>query len=355
MARVRKLGFIKRTTFRSTGSDTGAALILALLMISILIVLVLETLRAAQVEEGGVRFFQDSLQAEALAKSGVNLVVAALVQDLEDNEVDHPGETWALALEPDNLPAPLGDWGALEGEVLDETGKFPINSLVDENNTLRLPLKQVLENLLTSAPFSLEVEEAESLIFAFKDWLDNDSETSGEFGAETDHYDNLESGYQCRNGPLNTLAELQLIRGVTPSLYYGEDGNPGLKDLLTVHGDGMININTAGPLILQALVGPAVSRDTAASWAENVIDYRTEPLHWDFLEESDWYRNRMAGYNDINVQAELITVRSSHFAVKIRGKVGVGNKSVFAYLERKKSAHEGQEQVSVTVKFWQVI
>jgi hypothetical protein len=77
-------------------------------------------------------------------------------------------------------------------------------------------------------------------------------------------------------------------------------------------------------------------------------------MHWDFLSESDWYRNRMAGYNDISLPVELITTQSMHFTVQMTGKVGVGRKSIFAYLERLKSEKEGQSQVSVSIRYWEV-
>ena len=44
----------------------GVALVLVLLMVSILVVLVLETVRAMQVEGASSRHFKDSLQAEGL-------------------------------------------------------------------------------------------------------------------------------------------------------------------------------------------------------------------------------------------------------------------------------------------------
>jgi general secretion pathway protein K len=339
--------------------ETGAALILVLLMISILTVLVLETMRAMQVEEAGARYFQEGFKAEALAKSGVNLAMALLAIDaemaLEDqqSDVDHVGETWALLPQSDSLPTTLPDAGTLEGKVLDESGKFPINFLVDDKGALRPAYGQVLEKLLTNAPFSMEPEEADGLLMAIKDWLDKDDEPSGEFGAEADYYQGLETPYPCKNGSMTSLAELQLIRGMESSLYFGKKGEPGLKDLLTIHSDGKVNVNTAGSLVLQALVSPSAAQETAAEWAESVTSYRDEEMHRDFLIEPDWYRNRMVGFNDISLAAELIKVRSSHFSVQMTGIVGAGSKSIFAYLERQKPNEEGEKGVRVLVRFWQ--
>jgi len=225
----------------------GAALILVLLMVSILVVLVLETMRAMQVEGASARHFQDSLQAEGVAKSGVNLAISLLANDLAENEVDHLGEPWARVTEPDALPVPLPENGTLEGKVEDEAGKFPINFLVDKDGQPQDIYQKILTAMLTNNPFQLEEEEAQGLVNAITDWLDKDDETTGELGAETDYYKQLENPYECKNGPLTSLAELQLVRGMTEALYFGAEENPGLRDLLTVYSNGKININTAEP------------------------------------------------------------------------------------------------------------
>jgi general secretion pathway protein K len=199
----------------------------------------------------------------------------------------------------------------------------------------------------------MDPEEASALVMAIKDWLDKDDEPSGEFGAEADYYQNLETPYQCKNDLMSSLAELQLIRGMDEALYFGEQGGPGLKDLLTIYSDGKINVNTAGSLVLQALVSEEKDLETAAEWAESLIAYREEPFHWEFLIESDWYRNRMAGFDDISLPADIVTVRSSYFSVQMTGNTAAGSKSVFAYLQRQEPQEE-EEPVKILVRFWQV-
>ena len=62
------------------------------------------------------------------------------------------------------------------------------------------------------------------LVQAIRDFIDVDLVARPE-GAEQDFYDSLPRGYAVRNGPLNTVEELLLVRGFTPSLLYGEDLN----------------------------------------------------------------------------------------------------------------------------------
>src|SRR5690606_37078893 len=56
------------------------------------------------------------------------------------------------------------------------------------------------------------------------DWLDADDEPRP-LGAEIDYYSGLSPAYACKNGPLETVEELLLVRGVTPRLLFGMDVN----------------------------------------------------------------------------------------------------------------------------------
>jgi DNA uptake protein ComE-like DNA-binding protein len=75
---------------------------------------------------------------------------------------------------------------------------------------------------------------------------------------ESSYYSSLPNPYQAKNGPLNSLDELLLVKGVTPYLLYGGDTNRngvqdageqdatrGLADFLTVYGRE-INVSSAG-------------------------------------------------------------------------------------------------------------
>jgi hypothetical protein len=70
---------------------------------------------------------------------------------------------------------------------------------------------------------------------AILDWMDPDDEPR-EFGCEVEYYSGLEPPYGAKNGPLDTIEELLLVRGVTPQLLFGVDvnrnGNLDEKELL---------------------------------------------------------------------------------------------------------------------------
>ena len=64
----------------------------------------------------------------------------------------------------------------------------------------------------------------EDVADAILDWLDADDEPR-EFGAEVDYYSMLPTPYMPTNGPLQSVEELLLVRGVTPELLFGFDRN----------------------------------------------------------------------------------------------------------------------------------
>jgi general secretion pathway protein K len=146
--------------------------------------------------------------------------------------------------------------------VTDEGGKLNLNQ-VDE-----AALRQALANL----GFALEFTE--TLADAILDWRDADSLVRLH-GAESDRYLALPVPYPAKDGPFDTLAELLLVRGVTPALFYGRNGGPALRELFTVYhavsgGTGTVNLLTAGPLVLQAVLGVDAAR------AQELVRQRAE-------------------------------------------------------------------------------
>lgn len=65
----------------------------------------------------------------------------------------------------------------------------------------------------------------EEVADAILDWLDEDDEPRP-YGAEfTDYYSQLQPAYKPANGPINSIEQLLLVRGVTPELLFGYDEN----------------------------------------------------------------------------------------------------------------------------------
>lgn len=95
------------------------------------------------------------------------------------------------------------------------------------------------------------------------DWRDADSRVNAD-GAEASFYAALERPYPCRNGPLASVEEVLLIRGVTPAMF------ERIKDRVTVWGDGKVNLNTVSKETL-------IDLGFSAAAAESVAAFRAGP------------------------------------------------------------------------------
>lgn len=108
---------------------------------------------------------------------------------------------------------------------------------------------------------------------AIIDWRDPDSDVSLG-GAEGAYYQSLPNPYPCRNGPFQSVAELMLVKGMTPDLYRE------IKNKFTVQGAGLVNINTAPRDVLgflglsTALVGKVVTYRKGPDGLDGTADDR---------------------------------------------------------------------------------
>lgn len=160
------------------------------------------------------------------------------------------------------VPDGSGGFAQRFGCVTDESGRLNINTLIAADKS-----GQVLYDALMKLP-NMTADLADAIV----DWVDEDDDAR-ESGAESDYYLGLGQPYRAKNGPLNSLEELLLVRGMTPQILFGNDRNRnglpdddpnagsfdrGLIDLLTVYGrelniaaDGSlrININEADDLV----------------------------------------------------------------------------------------------------------
>jgi len=66
-----------------------------------------------------------------------------------------------------------------------------------------------------------------------------------------------------------TVSETLLVKGMTREIYEGGNGIPGMKDLITIYGDGRINLRYASVDVVQSL-----SENITREGAESLIEQR---------------------------------------------------------------------------------
>src|SRR3990172_9408115 len=223
--------------------ERGMALVLTLLVLVLLVTAVLEFDRSTRTMVKAAGNFRDGMKAFHLGRSGIAAAQALLKDDL----VRHGGrddltELWATPLPP----FPLGD-GTVAAWIQDEGGKINVNTLVTPSGTKpSVPLQiEQLKRLFRLK--GLDPAPVDAIV----DWLDRD-EIEEPSGAESAYYERLDRPYRCRNGRMDTLAELHLVKGISDEVYRA------ISPYLTVYenkfgGDNKINVNTADPLVLRTL------------------------------------------------------------------------------------------------------
>jgi general secretion pathway protein K len=209
--------------------------------------------------------------------------------------------------------------------VTDASRKTNVNKLLDQNGVVNQIHRDVLRRFLSFEDFRLGLEEIEDLLDAITDWLDVDDEVT-RFGAESSYYLSLDRPYTCRNGAMQSLEELLLVRGVTPELFYGTEDVPGIESFLTVSGDGKVNINTAHPLVLWSL-----SEEMDFEMARDMAAYRESEDN--DLSDPSWYR-QVAGMAEVSLDPGITAVVSSHFEISSAGIKGEMRRFVSAVVEK---------------------
>lgn len=211
--------------------------------------------------------------------------------------------------------------------LVNESGKINVN-LVDKG----------LWDAIVKA-CGIEDEDRSTAMFdALRDWVDGDDLHRAE-GAENDYYTALFPPYQCKNGPIESLEELLLIKDITPDLYYGTDEHPGLVDYLSVAGKATrLDVNTSSPDAFRII------KDITPEAIEGIVARRFEKPITGVAELSDIVPVEAFSQLKQYFSVQQPDVLSIEVAKIINGKV-LASKIRRLYVLRSDSgaAKEGQE------------
>ena len=281
----------------------GVALIIVLLVVTILAGLILDFGYTARVDLTLSGLNRDAIRARSLVQSGYAMGCVLLRNDT--NGYDCLKDMWA---KPDILGLGsqlIKEEGQVAGSIVDENGKFNLNTLIDEHGVMNEPAYDQFLRLL----YSLDLEPY--LANALTDWMDSDDRALPG-GAEQSFY--ASSGRICKNAPLDSLRELLLVRGFRPEFLWGTRTQEGLFSYITLHSDGKININTASERVLKSL-----DDEIDDNLAMDILEYRKDKP---FESTSDL--KELPGVTATLFARILshITVASSYFLITVEGTVG---------------------------------
>lgn len=201
-------------------SDSGLVLIITIWVLAILSLLSLSFAHYSRMEIELNSLRADKLKCLYHAREGINCAIQVLARD--KNAFDGLNEAWKVhpSFETELLTK------GVSYTIVDEDSKVNINTASQEH------LKRLLD---------IGDDVASSII-----------------------------EFRGGNNIFHFVSELLYVKGMTPAVFYGQKdtNNIGIKELVTVWTDGLININTAPIDVLVSIPG------MRKVLAESIIQYR---------------------------------------------------------------------------------
>jgi len=293
----------------------GIALITILVMVALATILAATIAKRQANTAENTAYLMRQNQSLLYAKSAEAFFSELLVDDANNvGAVDHLQENWAKP-----MPAfPVED-GFVSGTLQDESGKFNLNSLVNDEGVPNPQAKLWFEKLLLRVGLQaklwfekllLRVGLPEKLSEAVIDWQDADDEISGTMGAENSYYQGLPQGYLAANSKFHNVEELKLVRGFEDQKYLQ------IVDYVSAlpASDSKVNVNTA-PAMLLASLDPKLDINAV----EQALKKRQANLEH-FSNINDLWATEPFKQVNPDVQSQvnaLLGVQSNYFKAKI--------------------------------------
>lgn len=285
--------------------QSGVALITVLIVVAIVVTLVgamvwqtdLDTRRTTTLLHGD-QAMEYALGAEAWAQA----ILARDAQQAPTNT--NLGQDWAQQLPP--LPV---DGGQITGHMEDMQGRFNLNNLSQGGASL-----QQFVNLLNALGLD------PTLGSAVAGWM-NTSVAGNQSGATDDFYSRLQPPYLTAQGPMGSISELMLVKGITPQIY--AQLAPYVIALPVQAGATTatsVNLNTASGPVIQSL-----DAHISADIASQVIGERgTAGL-----------TSLPAVLNNSNIKLTTTPVfTSSYFLLTVDAVIGTTHVTMYSLLQR---------------------
>jgi len=219
--------------FQRAARRRGIVLVLVLVVVAMLALASLSFCDLMLTERRAAQTSGRQARARALAQSGAEVARQFLDRDIQSQTeaggiYDNPQRFANVLVADDNTPqergyftvvAPTFENNKIAGVrygLQDESMRINLNTLLDMEKSSKV--KDSAKTTLMALP-SMTDEISEAIL----DWLDPNKDTPRDNGAKAEYYSSLSPPYSPRNGPIQSIEELLLVRGVTPQLLFGMD------------------------------------------------------------------------------------------------------------------------------------
>ncbi len=341
---------------------SGIALIIVLLIVLAFAVLAGVLATSMKVETKLARNSSWDMELEWLGRSGIELAKYVLSQPKQGMQYDALNQIWAGGTGETN--------DALAGLSLTDNklghGTFSVK-IMDADRKFNVNLAASAPEVLNQGLILMGVDGAEApdIVNAIADWVDRDDKPRiGSTDTESAYYQSLQPPYLAKNGPIDDMSELMMIKGITPAMYYGPGGGgmgnaaqqmftqaanrfnrrdgqeptyaAGFVDLFTALG-AQVNFNTASATVMQLF--PAIDVNDAQA----IIEWRSGFDGVEGNEDDMPFQNKqqIASVPKLSPDARAyiaaspyIGVVSSSFEVQVDAQIDAVKRTFTAVLRR---------------------
>lgn len=190
----------------------GFAVLLVLWVAAISGVLISAALAHAYAQAVAGRASVARVRAQWAARSGVELAICR-------------AEFYAQNPDSSNVYALFDDLSATgEGALADAAYRLAYSDAQGTKIGVQDAHTKINVNLMTAAQLATLPAIAEDGPDSILDWVDADDDTKP-MGAERNYYESQRYPIKIRNGPMKSIAELELVIGMSPETVRGEDWN----------------------------------------------------------------------------------------------------------------------------------
>ena len=220
----------------------GSVLLLVVVVIAMLTLAAYNFAQSMTTEMEAASMYTLDVQSRATADSGVEYVAAMLGSrntTIAENLIHNPQIFAGQVVSPSThlransrftIVAPIEQdpkGATIRYGLMDESAKLNLNHLPD----MKMSSDDKSAMMMKIPGMTVDI------IDAILDWMDSD-DTKNPYGAESETYEQMIPPYKAKNGPFESMDELLMVNGITPTLLYGEDANRnGLLDPNENDGD----------------------------------------------------------------------------------------------------------------------
>lgn len=306
---------------RQRRRQRGAAIVLAMLLAALAATIAATLLWQQQRWQNEHAHRRDQVQAQALAMAGVQWA-RQIVRDYAAGGIVHLGQPWAL-----KLPSLPIENGSIGGYIVDAQSRINVNNIAGVP-AAPAPTRAALQRLFAALALPA------SLLNAIADWVDADDRVGEPGGAEDAWYLSRTPPGLAANAAVRRVAELLAVRGAEPGLL-----SRALPFVSALDPPTAVNVNTAAPEVLAAVVGGLDAAGTAMLAATR----QKAP----FASVAD-FRSRLPR-PDLVIDETLLDVKSDWFEVTIEARQGETLARARALLKRTPAAN------AWPIVVWQIV